>query len=174
MLLTQTISSSAQVNVPDLEAIRADLEAAKTSFQQLLNSLTEAELERPCAVSKWTVKEVMCHLVLHSEQAVPLMVKQARKGKGMPKFLETRFGHWLNYKMAVWAARKATRDSLVRRYDKAYESLLEVLAGVRDEEWENPTAYPDGRPLTMETVFHVPTEHFELHAGWIRQTVDTA
>ncbi len=35
----------------------------------------------------------------------------------MPKFLATRLGHWFNYKLAVWSARKATRESLAQRYE---------------------------------------------------------
>jgi hypothetical protein len=123
-------------------------------------------------ISKWTIQELLCHMALLLEQAVPMMVKQARKGKPMPKLLDTRFGHWLNYQMAVRAGRKATRASIAQRYDAAHTNLLRLLESVRDGEWHLPTAYPDGRPLTMETVFHVPTEHFELHAAWIRQTLN--
>jgi uncharacterized protein (TIGR03083 family) len=171
MIFAQTIPLN-QAVVPDRAAIRADMEAARSAFHRLLDSLTDEALARPCAVSKWTVKEVLVHLVINLEQATPMMVKQARRSKGMPKFLATRLGHWLNYKMAVWSARKATRESLAQRYDAAHANLLNLLTSVRDEEWQRPTAYPDGRPLTMETVFHVPAEHLELHAAWIRQTIE--
>ena len=171
MTATATLSGQA-ISSPNLEAMRADLEAARAAFHQLLNTLSEADLQKPCLISRWTVKEVMCHLVLGVEQAVPMMVKQARQGKPMPKWMDSRFGNWMNYKMAVWSARKATRASLAQRYDAAHEKLLRLLAGVRDQEWGLPTAYPDGRPLTMETVFHVPSEHFALHAAWVRQTIE--
>jgi uncharacterized protein (TIGR03083 family) len=173
MILSQTIPLD-QDAVPDRAAIRADMEAARSAFHRLLDSLTDEALARPCAVSKWTVKEVLAHIIINLEQATPMMVKQARKGKEMPKFLETRLGHWLNYKLAVWSVRKATRESLAQRYDAAHANLLKLLAGARDDEWQRPTAYPDGRPLTMETVFHVPAEHLELHAAWIRQTFKRA
>lgn len=157
--------------VPDTAALRAELEATRTAYQQLLASLSDADLARPCAISKWTIKEVMCHLVLSLEQASPTMVARARQSKGMPKFLDTRFGHWLNYKMAVWAARKCDRATLAKRYDKACEKLLQLMNTVGADEWQLPTAYPDGQPLNMTTVFQVPGEHLALHAGWIRQTL---
>lgn len=170
MTIAQALSST-QIYVPDVVAIQADMEQTRTAFHDLLGSLSEAELEQPCIISKWTVKEVMYHLVICMEQAIPMMVGYARKGKNMPKFFETRLGHWLNYKMAVWGAKKATPESLAQRYDKAHEKLLALLEDVRDDEWTLPTAYSDGTPLTMETVFHVPTEHFEIHAPWVRQTI---
>ena len=171
MTIAQALTQ-APARVPDLAAIRADMEASRTAYHRLLASLSDADLQRPCEISKWTLQEVLCHMALQIEQAVPMMVKQARKGKPMPKLLDTRFGHWLNYQMAVRAARKATRASIAQRYDAAHANLLGLLENVRESEWALPTAYPDGRPLTIETVFHVPTEHFELHAAWIRQTLN--
>jgi hypothetical protein len=171
MTIAQTLAAQ-PTRVADLAAIRADMEATRAAYHQLLGSLSDADLQRPCAISKWTIKEVLCHMALLVEQAVPMMVKQARKGKSMPKLLDTRFGHLMNYQMAVRAARTATQASLAQRYDAAHSNLLRLLETVRAGEWALPTAYPDGRALTMETVFHVPTEHFELHAAWIRQTLN--
>jgi hypothetical protein len=171
MTIAQALTVT-RTQAPDLATIRADMEAARTAYHRLLDSLSDADLQRPCVISKWTIQEVLCHMALLLEQAVPMMVKQARKGKSMPKLLDTRFGHWMNYQMAVRAARKATRASIAQRYDAAHANLLRLLENVRESEWGLPTAYPDGRPLTIETVFHVPTEHFELHAAWIRQTLN--
>ena len=171
MTIAQALTAS-RTQTPDLATIRADMEATRTAYHRLLDSLSDADLQRPCVISKWTIQEMLCHMALLLEQAVPMMVKQARKGKSMPKLLDTRFGHWLNYQMAVRAARKANRASIAQRYDAAHGNLLRLLENVRESEWDLPTAYPDGRPLTMETVFHVPTEHFELHAAWIRQTLN--
>jgi hypothetical protein len=171
MTIAQALTQ-APARVPDLATIRADMEATRMAYHRLLDTLSDAEMQRPCAISTWTIQEVLCHMALLIEQAVPMMVKQARKGKSMPKLLDTRFGHWMNYQMAVRAARKATRASIAQRYDAAHSNLLQLLENVRESEWVLPTAYPDGRALTMETVFHVPTEHFELHAAWIRQTLN--
>jgi hypothetical protein len=170
MAISQALTG-AQSYAPNLAAIRADMESTRAAYRQLLGSLSDADLARPCAISKWTIAELMCHMALLIEQAVPMMLNQARKGKPMPRLLDTRFGHWINYQLAVRAARKATRASLAQRYDAAHANLLGLLERVEDGEWSLPTAYPDGRPLTIETVFRVPAEHFELHAAWIRQTL---
>jgi mannose-6-phosphate isomerase-like protein (cupin superfamily) len=171
MAISQALTS-ATTRIPDVAAIRAEMEATQAAYQQLLGMIDEADLERPCAISKWTIKQVLTHLVVNLEQAVPMMVAQARKSQPMPKLLDTRFGHWMNYTLAVYSARKASRATLAQRYGAAHANLLNLLAGVSDNEWDRPTAYPDGRPLTLETVFHVPSEHFALHAAWIRQTLN--
>src|SRR5689334_13008626 len=155
MTISHTLTAT-RTQAPDLTTIRADMEASRTAYHRLLDSLSDADPQRPCVISKWTIQEVLCHMALLLEQAVPMMVRQARKGKPMPKLLDTRFGHWLNYQMAVRAARKATPAVIGQRYDAAHSNLLRLLESVREREWTLPTGYPDGRPLTMETVFHVP------------------
>jgi quercetin dioxygenase-like cupin family protein len=171
MAISQVLTS-ATTRVPDVAAIRAEMAATQAAYQQLLELIDETDLERPCAISKWTIKQILTHLVVNLEQAVPMMVAQARKSQPMPRLLDTRFGHWMNYTLAVFLARKASRASLAQRYTAAHTNLLNLLDGVSDNEWGRPTAYPDGRPLTLETVFHVPSEHFALHAAWIRQTLN--
>src|SRR4051794_16212960 len=186
MAIAQALAS-ATTHIPDLAVIRADMEATQAAYQQLLETIDEADLEQPCAISKWTIKQVLTHLVVNLEQAVPMMIAQARKSQPMPKLLGTRFGHWMNYTLAVYSARKAMpklarpafrhlnklsaagesgrkapRPSIGQRYAAAHTNLLNLLAGVSDDEWGLRTAYPDGRPLTMETIFHVPSEHFAL------------
>src|SRR5262249_51304963 len=151
MTIAQALTQ-APARMHDLATIRADMEATRTAYHWLLDSLSDAEMQLPCVISTWTIQEVLCHMALLIEQAVPMMVKQARKGKSMPRLLDTRFGHWLNYQMAVRATRKATRASIAQRYDAAHSNLLRLLENVRESEWDLPTAYPDGRPLTMETV----------------------
>src|SRR5258706_2555735 len=139
MAISQALTS-ATAHIPDVAAIRADMEATQAAYQQLLGAIAEADLERPCAISKWTVKQVLTHLVVNLEQAVPMMIAQARKSQPMPKLVNTRFGHWMNYTLAVYSARKATRTSLGQRYAAAQTNLLNLLAGVSDNEWGRPTA----------------------------------
>jgi hypothetical protein len=158
-------------HVPDREAIRADLESARAAFHELLDSLSDADLEQPCAESRWTVKQLLYHLVFAVETAMPMMVKRACKRQNMPKFFHRRLGHWLNYLIPALMARLATCKSIAQRYDAAHKNLLNLLTEVRDDEWNLPTSLPNQTPLTMETVFCRPKVHFEEHVPSIRQVV---
>lgn len=149
MTIAQALTNAqAHVNVPNLTAIQNDMESARTAYHQLLGSLSETELQQPLVISKWTVKEVMCHMVIIQEDMLPMLIDKARKGKGMPKLFDSRIGNWINYKQAVWLARKATLESLAQRYDAAHKQTLTLLEGVDDQEWALTTAYPDGTPVT--------------------------
>lgn len=175
MTIAQALTNAqaqAHVDVPDRAAIQAKMESTRAAYHQLLNSLTETEHQRPLVTSKWTVKEIMCHMVIVLEDGAPMLIDKARKGREMPKFFDSLVGNWLNYKQAVWSARKATPESLAQRYDTAHQQLLTLLEGVADHEWALTSAYPDGTPVTMAGIFHMPTWHFELHSGWVHETLD--
>ena len=163
--------SPSQTFIPDITAIRTDLETTQSAYQKLVQSIPTPDLDRPLVISKWTVRQVLTHLCIALEQANPMMVNQARKRQPMPAFLNSRVGHWMNYQMAVWQARKATPQSLAERYAAANVKFLQLLAGVQGEEWQLNTAMPDGTPLTMEQVFYVPGQHLALHGSWIKQTL---
>jgi len=124
MSIAQTLTAT-RTQVPDLATIRTDMEATRAAYHRLLESLSDADLQRPCVISQWTIKEVLCHMALLIEQAVPMMVKQARKGKSMPKLLDTRFGHWMNYQMAY--AQRARR--LGRRSPSATTQRTPTYSG---------------------------------------------
>ena len=152
---------------PDVAALAADMEQTRVAFQHLLGSLSPEAMAQPCLVSDWTVKEVLCHMVLSLEMPIPMMVHLARRSCTFPRFFDSRLVHRLNYQTAVFNAKLTTPNTLARRYNAAHQRMLNLLSKVAPNEWQRPTSYPDGTPLTMSTVFHVPTAHFQLHAAWI-------
>ena len=161
------------VGVPvDREALEASLEQTRRRFHELVGSLSDDDLALESAVSRWTVKEVLCHMSRVMEIAFAMMVRRARKNKGMPKLLHTRLARWLNYMAAKQAAKGADRAEVLRRYDAATAKMVSLLGQVDDTQWENKTAFPSGTPLTMERIFsEVIPGHFAAHAAEIEETV---
>jgi uncharacterized damage-inducible protein DinB len=164
---------SVEASTPvDREALEASLELTRRRFHELVGSLSDDDLALESTVTRWTVKEVLCHMSRVMEIAFALMVRRARRNKGMPKLLHTRLARWLNFMAAKQAARGADRDELLQRYDAANAKMLKLLRTVDDSEWHNPTAFPSGTPLTMERVFsEVIPGHFAAHAAEIEETV---
>jgi len=106
------------------------------------------------------------------EIAFAMMVRRAKRNKGMPKVLHTRLARWLNYRTAKLAARGADRDKVLQRYDAANAKMVTLLRSVDDSQWNNRTAFPSGTPLTMERIFsEVIPGHFAAHAAEIEETV---
>lgn len=172
MASTQIQDPAAAGNPVDRDALEAVLERTRRSFHQLVASLSDDQLALESVVTHWTVLEVLCHMSRVMEIAFTMMVRRARKNKGMPKVLHTRFARRLNYLSAKLAARGASRDEVLRRYDTANAKMVSLLGQVDDTQWENRTAFPSGTPLTMERIFsEVIPGHFAAHAAEIEETV---
>ena len=66
---------------PDREAIRAELEATKAGYHELLASLSEEDWNKKSANPAWSVRQLMWHIGRGME-LLSRGVGQCRKGKG--------------------------------------------------------------------------------------------
>ncbi len=86
--------------------------------------MSDDQLALESVVTHWTVREVLCHMSRVMEIAFAMMVRRAKRNKGMPKVLHTRLARWLNYRTAKQAAKGADRDEVLKRYDAANAKMV--------------------------------------------------
>jgi hypothetical protein len=154
------------------DEIRAELEATRTAFHTLLESLSDEEWGQLSGNPAWTVGEVMYHMTL-APRFLPEDVRLIRRLGWAPKLP----GGLFNALMALLTrlgARNCTPQDVAERYDAAHARMLGVLQTIRDDEWSKGMDYPDWDPLlsgyvTLERLFHYPALHFQAHAEEVRQ-----
>lgn len=145
----------------DREAIRAELEATRIAFHGLLRSLSNDQWRQKSPASAWTMAEVADHLTWALEQ-LPKEVASARRGKGMfnyPKYLANPLSYWITR----WEARKATPESIGRRYNSAMAAVVRTLDEVKESEWVLGAEFYGHGFYTIADLFHTPAEHFAEH-----------
>ena len=145
------------------EEIRAELEATRAAFLELLAGLSDADWRRPTRNPAWAVGELLHHLVWSLEQ-LPREVASARRGKGMfnlPPFLRdplgalyTRFG-----------ARQQSLTTIARRYDAAYTAVMQTLDEVQDDEWQRGAPFWGEGFISIEGLFRAQAHHLAEHRG---------
>ena len=143
------------------------LEISRVAFQQLLASLTEADLLVNRPGSAWSVRQVAVHLISSIERT-PDLIASLRRGSNYlnlpPPIAEVvkRLYTW-------WAARKATKEDLMRRFDTACPPVLALVETIRPNEWDQGAyAYGEGH-WTVEHAFLHQREHVQAHIRQIRQ-----
>ena len=148
-----------EVTTPDRQLIRAQLEASRTAFHSLLDSLTADDWKKKSANPAWSVGQLMWHLGRGME-FFPQAIGYCRKGKGPnpPAFLIgpgnvllTRFG-----------SRGVTPQSAREKYDIAHKALLASLDGIQDDEWSK-SARIYGNDYTIASTFDQVAEHYREH-----------
>jgi hypothetical protein len=143
------------------------LEISRVAFQQLLGSLTEADLLVKQPGSAWSVGEVAVHLISSIERT-PDLIGRLRRGSDYLN-LPLPIAEVVKRLYTRWAARNATREDLIRRFDAACPPVLALVDTIRRNEWDRGGyAYGEGH-WTVEHAFLHQREHVEAHIRQIRQ-----
>jgi hypothetical protein len=150
--------------VPDRAALRAELEATRAGFHELMDAVSDADWKTKSANPAWTVGQ----LIYHMAWAVGFMrgeVKSTMKGKGLnpPNFIINP----LNVFNTKFGAMRASRASIARKYDAATADLVAMIDTIGDGDWQR-SATTFGVTQTVEHIFHVPAEHLAEHSADIR------
>lgn len=163
--MTDAATAPNATAVPDRAAIRSELETTRDGFHALLTSLSDGDWKKKSANPAWTVGQLVYHLSFGAGFAVR-EVESAKKGKGFnpPAFVINP----LNVMATRLGAMRATRESIVRKYDDATTQLIAALDTVQDGDWQRSSTN-FGVTNTVEHVFHIPAEHLAEHAADIRK-----
>jgi hypothetical protein len=157
--------------VPNLQAqsaserkvLRSGLEATRERFHAILDSVPDEQWRQKSPASEWTVAEVFVHLTWALEQ-LPREVESARHGKGMFN-MPKRLSDFLSYWYIRWSARRATRESVRRRYDAAMAASIRTLDGVKESEWSLGADFYGHGFHTIPDLFGVPADHVAEHTA---------
>lgn len=160
------------------QSIRSELESTRSTFHELLESLSEDDLHRQSLNPGWTNGEILAHMLFGFIVVnVPLPLTRAW-GK-LPKSSSKPFAailnamtkpfNWFNALGARGQAKVFTYKRLGKLYNHIHTSLMKKAASIRDEEWEQGMYYPTkwdanfGDFMTLEQLFHYPVIHFNFH-----------
>ena len=157
--MSDTTQNTTLESHPDKAAIKAELEATRSAFHELLASLSAEDWKKKSANPAWRVGQLMWHIPWGAK-FYPRGVEECRKGKGMnpPQWLTNP----LNSLMTRFGSRNASPEVVAKEYDRAHEAILASLDTVKDDEWQKG-ATSFGVYNTIESTFHSVSEHFKEH-----------
>jgi hypothetical protein len=157
--------------------IRVELETTRTSFHELLSSISAEDWSRRSGNLAWTVGEVMYHMTL-ALRLLPSDVRLIRSLAWAPKLPAFLFD-WLIAALTRLGARRQTRFTVAEEYEAAHATVLQLLETIQEDEWGRGMDYPAWDPLlsgyvTLERLFRYPAVHFESHAEQVRSGLKSA
>ena len=163
------------------EALRAELEATRIAFHELLDRVPPALYDTPSDNPAWTVGQVLFHMSLAPRlliQDVRLITKQSWLISMISKLLPRALFDWLNKHYTRFGARHPSHDFFASAYNEAHAITLRALDAVTDVELGKGVVYPGWDPLlagevTVARLFHYVKIHFEAHAQQIEEQIKT-
>lgn len=167
--IEKTAVNGKAVHVPDKDEIRAEWAAMREGFHQLLADIPRAAWRRKSKSTRWNIAELCAHIA-HDVEGVPMFVDHARRGKdlfNLPLFISNPV-NWLITKVM---GRKATPESLARKYDEDYEKALTVLDTIEAAEWQCGANFFGEGYWTIAFIFRQSPRHFQEHAAQVRESL---
>ncbi len=155
---------------PTKETIRSDLEATKSQYHELLNSLSEEDWKKKSGNPAWNVRQLMWHMAW-ANGFTAQGVESCRKGKG------TNPPNWIADFGNTWitriGSRGATQQSAGEKYDESHAKVLAAIETVQDDEWQKG-ARVFNQDMTIESTLRSIPEHFKEHEADIKKGLGRA
>jgi hypothetical protein len=164
------------------EFLRSELEATRSAFHALLDSLSDEDLRKRSGNPGWTNGELLSHIMLAFIFVHPLAWLIRFLGR-LPMQYSSVFARTLNWFTSIfnWVNAVGARAGgaaydryrIGEKYDRAHQSTLKLLDSVKEDEWDlriyYPTEWDDfyGETMTFEALFRYVKYHFELHRNQI-------
>lgn len=166
------------INNNRAQSIQIELEAARSAFHALLDSLSEEDLRRQSLNPGWTNGEILAHMTF-GFIIVNVLLPMARLWGRLPKGSSKWFAwllnaltgpfNWINALGARGQGKFFTRKRVGKIYDQTYFSLLKKINAIQDDEWDRGMYYPTkwdsnfSEFMTLEKLFNYPVTHFNFH-----------
>lgn len=166
------------------DAIRAELEWARSEFHAWVDALTDEDLERPSANPRWTNRQILWHVVFAFRLTV-ILVPLAMFFSRLPRAVSRAFAAALNATTPLFnvvnrlgpvgGARLASKDAMGRTFDRKLDRLLRWSASLDERQLNRGMDYPrrwDPNSfrdyMTIAMILRYPVLHLRHHRGQIR------
>ena len=155
---------------PTKEAIRRELEATRSQYHDLRNSLSEEDWNKKSGNPSWNVRQLMWHMAWANGYTLN-GVDSCRKGKGSnpPNWISDFGNTWITR----IGARGATKQSVAEKYEGSHAKALAALETVQDDEWQKG-ARVFNQDITVESTFKSIPERFKEHGADIKKGLGRA
>jgi hypothetical protein len=151
-------------------AIISDLRAARATFLEAIDGLTDEQLLRPGAVGYWSVKDVMAHLVAWEAELVTTLSKLEQHKSRPPRIVEIDdIEGWNEEQYHTNASRSL--DAVWADFQGVHKHLIKVVQDLADKTLDDNRRFPwmEGEPLSyliMETAVWHEEEHADDITAW--------
>ena len=165
--------------------LRADLEASRSEFHDLVASLSPDDWRRPSTNPAWTNGQVVFHIALGFFLIVPLLVLMRffallppAASKMFARALDaaTPLFNWINALGPRFGARILNARRIGGTFDRVHRRILSTVDKMRPEQWDRGMYYPVrwesrfAEFMTFEKLLRYPAVHLRHHETQIRRT----
>jgi hypothetical protein len=147
--------------IPDHDSIRAELEATRAAFHDLIASVSDEAWNRESVNAGWKVGWILMHVAMYLS-ALPGRLEAIQRG---------HTGPYRDKETIPFDIEKETRQSTAAKYDEAHQLALRLLDGIADEDWVKVLVLSEDFSQTPESLYRYHTEHFREHEAHVKASL---
>jgi hypothetical protein len=149
--------------------MRAEWNAMRSEYHKLVDLVPPAAFRRRTIDTRWSIAETLTHMV-QTLEIMPHGIVSVCRGKDYMNLPITVIGS-INFIVIKLNARIVTPQSLLKRYDRAFNGAMQAWDNVRDDEWSKGAClFGEGYKTLLDYYIHALV-HFEEHASQIRKSL---
>ncbi len=170
---------SQDISTGTKNTLRSELEASRNAFHTLLDSLSDADLNKKSNTAAWTNKHIVVHMAM-GFFIVPSLILIALLLGRLPKPFSKPFAfllnvstmpfNWINALGPYIGGTIFTRKSLGHTFDWFHARIMQILLLIPKEDLKRGMYYPTRWDsftfkdyMTLEDIFRIPILHSSLH-----------
>ncbi|HVC99722.1 MAG TPA: DinB family protein [Candidatus Dormibacteraeota bacterium] len=145
----------------------APLQGQREETFKVLDSLSEADLERVDESTGWSVRAILGHIA-SAELGEAFFIRSAAAGELIQMDADARdsFNHDEVAKVGGW-----TLDRLRTEIDEARETLTEVFSELEEDDLDRAIRWPEWPARTIRASIPYMLEHEDAHIDQVRSAL---
>lgn len=157
-----------------LKVIR-DFKAGHRAMVDVIQKLSQRQLEEEKIIDNWTVKDILAHLSAWSLEVIKEIDRVLKNKPTWPKLYYSIKGEDKFNLEAVVKRKNKSLETVVQEWEQSFQIEIKKLEKLSGQEWlhqSNGDQWEDGRPVTVFSLFdyeYQDEQHETAHAKQISQ-----
>lgn len=144
----------------------------RSEYHKLVDLVPPAAFRRRTIDTRWSITETLTHMV-QTLEVMPQGIESVRRGRDYMNLPIAVIGS-TNFIVIKLYARIVTPQTLLKRYDRAFNAAMRSWDNVRDDEWgKGACLFGEGYKTLLDYYIHALT-HFKEHADQILKSLTGA
>lgn len=154
----------------DHAQLKAEWHVMRNEYHALIKSLSQKDFKRKTLVTRWKIGEIAEHM-LQSIELIPQEIQAVRNGKDFLN-IPRPWNEIGNLIIIKFRSLNLSSQSLLKRYDQAFEAAMQAWEGVAEDEWHKGVHFFGEGYRTLAENLAIGPLHFREHADQIRKSLN--
>lgn len=150
------------------------LKRGHRKLEKVISSLNEEQMTRIPVLGKWTVKDIIAHLIAWNWEAAKEIERILNNKATWHKLFEETSGENKFNEIEVKKRKDKNFNEAIQDWEESFQHVIKEIEALSLKEWNHQSGkdtWEDGSPLTIASLFDYEYEGDEHEGGHANQVI---